>query len=398
MNRTFQRVLWALLLVLAACGQGDPPPAAPPGHDHGGGAADGAPEAEYYTCPMHPSVKSEAPGRCPICGMDLVPVVPDPTGSVMIDQTRRDAWGIRTVAAESRPLVRQVRLAGPVGWDLRRQRDVVVKATGTVSDLRVSVGTPVRAGDSLFWLRSPELFAAQSDFLGMPAESRASGGARLLSLGLTQRQVDGIAASGTPLVAVPILAPTAGVVTDLSVVNGSPLEGWTAPVRIADADRVWVEASSAESEAALVGAGAEAVVTVDALPGRTFQGIVTPIPSVDAAVQRFRVEIPNADGVLRPGLVAIAEVTIETPATVIVPADAVIYAGFRRIVFVDVGGGKLERREVTIAARDDDEVSLQSGVLVGDLVVRDGNFLVAADSRLRTPAAWAPAPPTLVAP
>jgi Cu(I)/Ag(I) efflux system membrane fusion protein len=100
------------------------------------------------------------------------------------------------------------------------------------------------------------------------------------------------------------------------------------------------------------------------------------------------VEIRNADGVLRPGLVAVAEVIVETPAAVVVPSDAVIYAGFRRVVFVDVGDGKLERREVTIAARDGEEISLQSGVAQGELVVRDGNFLVAADSRLRTPAAW----------
>lgn len=381
MTRTARLLVWVAWLAAASCGQGDVP--APAAHDHGGKA-----EVEYYTCPMHPSVKSDTPGRCPICGMDLVPVIPDPTGSVSIDQTRRDAWGIRTVAAESRPLLRQVRLAGPVGWDLRRQRDVVVKATGTVSDLRVSVGTPVRAGDPLFRLQSPELLVAQQDYLGVPAVGRASAAARLLSMGLTQGQVDGLAARGTPMAAVPILAPAAGIVTDVTVVNGSPLEGWTAPVRIADADRVWVEASSAESEAALVGEGAEAVITVDALPGRVFHGVVTPVPSLDAAVQRFRVEIRDADGVLRPGLVAIAEVTLETPATVVVPADSVIYAGFRRVVFVDVGDGKLERREVTIAARDDDEISLQSGVVAGELVVRDGNFLVAADSRLRTPAAW----------
>lgn len=386
MTRPSRFFVWVLWSAIAACGQGESPK--PAEHQHGANTNEAASAVEYYTCPMHPSVKSETPGRCPICGMDLVPVVPDATGSVSIDQTRRDAWGIRTVEAESRPLIREVRLAGPVGWDLRRQRDVVVKATGTVTDLRVSVGTPVRAGDSLFWLRSPELFAAQNDYLGIPPDGRASAAARLLSLGLTQGQIDGIAATGTALAAVPILAPAAGVVTDVTVVNGSPLEGWTAPVRIADADRVWVEASSAESEAALVGPGAEATVTVDALPGRTFHGVVTPTPSLDAAVQRFRVEIRNADGVLRPGLVAVAEVIVETPAAVVVPSDAVIYAGFRRVVFVDVGDGKLERREVTIAARDGEEISLQSGVAQGELVVRDGNFLVAADSRLRTPAAW----------
>jgi Cu(I)/Ag(I) efflux system membrane fusion protein len=387
MTRPSGFLAWNLWLAVASCGGSDAP--SPTHHTHGPTEA----AVEYYTCPMHPSVKSETPSRCPICGMDLVAVIPDASGSVTIDQTRRDAWGIRTVVAENRPLARQVRLAGPVGWDLRRQRDVVVKATGTVSDLRVSVGTPVRAGDSLFWLRSPELFAAQNDYLGVPPEGRTSAAARLISLGLTQGQVDGIAKTGTALAAVPILAPAAGVVTDVNVVNGSPLEGWTAPVRIADADRVWVEASSAEFAAALVGAGAEAVVTVDALPGRTFHGVVTPIPSLDAAVQRFRVEIPNADGVLRPGLVAVAEVKIQTAPTIVVPADAVIYAGFRRVVFVDVGDNKLERREVTIAARTGEEVGLQSGVLAGERVVRDGNFLVAADSRLRTPAAWTASEP-----
>lgn len=390
MTRLSRILALSASLALVACGQGDP--SAPPSHDHGTADHEEASEVEYYTCPMHPSVKSETPGRCPICGMDLVPVIPDASGSVSIDQTRRDAWGIRTVPAERRPLIRRVRLAGPVGWDLRRQHDVVVRAIGTVTDLRVSEGTTVRAGESLFSLRSPELLAAQQDFLGVPSDGRASAAARLVSLGLTQGQVDAVAVRGAPLAAIPILAPISGVVTDVSVVNGSALQGWAAPVRLADADRVWVEASSAESEAALIGAGAEGVVTIDALPGRSFHGVVMPIPAGDAAIQRFRVEIPDADGSLRPGLVAIVEVTLETPATVVVPADAVIYAGARRVVFVDVGGGKLERRDVTIAARDGEEISLQSGVSEGEMVVRDGNFLVAADSRLRTPGAWSAAP------
>lgn len=386
MSRRLWRCVAVAGWVLAvACG------ATPPNE---GSASPPSPRAEvdveHYTCPMHPTVRSPTPGRCPICGMDLVPVRPDASGSVVVDATRRASWGIRTVPAEGRPLVRHVRLAGPIGWDLRRQRDVVVRVPGVVSDLRVAIGTPVRAGDALFSLRSPELVAAQADFLGVPAEGRASAASRLLSLGLTQSQIDGIAAAGEPLAAVPILAPAAGLVTEVSVVHGSPVEAWTAPVRLADADRVWVEASSAEAEAALVGAGASAIVTVDALPGRFFEGAVTPIPSLDAAVQRFRVEIANAGGVLRPGLVAVAEVRLETPAAVVVPADAVIYAGSRRVVFVDVGGGRLERREVSVAARDDDEVSLQSGVAVGEQVVRDGNFLVAADSRLHSPAAWGP--------
>lgn len=370
----------ALLLLLAGCSRDPAAPAAPP--DAAPAAADAAPAAaDYYTCPMHPSIHEAAPGRCPLCGMDLVKVSGAAADAVAVDADQRSRFGIRTVAAEEKPLTRTVRFAGTVGWDLRRQRDVAVRTAGTVEGLRVTPGSPVRAGDALFSLRSPELAAAQTDLLAGPAPDSAR--ARLLALGLTAGQVEGILTHRTALVAVPVLAPVTGVVTALDVVEGSPVSPGTAVARIADAGAVWIEANLSGADAAGIGEGAPASVTVEG--GAPVAGVVHPLASGDA-VARVRVDVPEA-GTLRPGAVAVVEVPVTTAASVVVPVDAVVYAGTRRVIFVDEGA-RLVPREVELGARAGDEIVVVRGVSAGERVVAQGAFLVAADSRLHAPAAW----------
>lgn len=346
-------------------------------------AAAAQPDVAYWTCPMHPAVKAEAPGQCPICGMDLTPVsaAQVATGEVIVDAERRGIYGIRTVAAERRPMARVLRFAGPLDWDTRRQRDVVVRVEGVAEGVRVAPGARVRAGDVLFSVRSLEFIAAQQDLLAAPSPSTR---ARLTTLGLTDAQVVAIE-SGAPLPTLPVVAPVAGVITTLDVVEGSPVGPWTAPARVAGADTVWMEATLSEADAALLSAGAPATLTLPSHPGRTFEGVVQPIPGGGV-----RVRIDNAGGALRSGLVAIAESTIPLGEALTVPVDAVIHAGRRRVVFVDAGEGRLVPREVVVGQRVGEEIAILSGLEPGEIVVSDGNFLVAADSRLRAPAAWRP--------
>ena len=126
----------------------------------------GADDISHYTCPMHPSVHAAAPGRCPICGMDLVPVKRSEakSGVVRVDEARLQQIGVRFATVERAPFVRTLRTTGTVAWDETRLVDVSLKVRGWVRNLRASaLGAPVRAGDVLFELYSPELFAAQQE-------------------------------------------------------------------------------------------------------------------------------------------------------------------------------------------------------------------------------------------
>ena len=345
-----------------------------------------APVAERWTCPMHPSVQAPAFGRCPLCGMDLVRMEVDASpGAVRVQAEQAERFGIRTAVAADRALTRTVRFAGPVGWDLRRQRDVSVRASGTVEGLRVAVGSPVRAGDALFSLRSPELVAAQAELLAAQGPARDAARARLGALGLTAPQIEGVLARGAPLDPVPVLAPSAGEVSVLDVVEGSPAAPGVALVRLADAGAVWVEATLSAPEAALLRDGAAAAVRVDGLP-EALAGTVHPLASGDAT-SRVRVQVRDAAGRLRPGALAVVEVPVALPVAVVVPADAVVYAGTRKVVFV-VTEDRYLPREVHLLARVGDEVALADGLAAGEVVAASGAFLVAADSRLRAPAAW----------
>ncbi len=350
-------------------------------------AAERAAAASVHTCPMHPTVRNDKPGSCPICGMDLVPVSAEAAGTVTVTPEAARRYGIRTAEVVRRPLQETLRFAGTVDWDLRRLRDVSVRASGWVTDLRVVEGSRVRAGAPLFALRSPELAAEQSDFLASVGPARAAAERRLEALGLTAAQVSALAERGRPLEAVPVLAPTAGVVVSVDVVEGSPLAPYGVAARLADAGAVWVEATVSASLAARLPAGAPARVVDEAAPGRVFAGSVHPVVG-NESTSRVRVALDDTGGELRAGAVVIVTVAPEGAPALVVPADAVVYAGARRIVFVAGADGRFEPREVEVGARTGEEVALVSGVVEGERVAAAGAFLVAADSRIQAPAAW----------
>lgn len=337
-----------------------------------------------YTCPMHPSVHQAQPGRCPLCGMDLVKVNGTATGAVSVGAEARAHFGVRTVEATRKSLQRTLRFAGTVGWDLRRQRDVAVRANGTVVGMRVSVGSAVRAGDALFSLESPELAAAQADLLASPPAGHPSARARLLALGLTEGQVREMEARGAAMARVPVLAPTTGVITALDVVEGSPASPGVALARIADAGAVWIEANLSGEEVAWISDGMAATASVE---GVVFAGTLHALASAEA-VARVRVDVAGSGGRLRPGAVAVVEAAVPLAAGVVVPADAVVYAGTRRIVFVEDEQGQFAPREVVVGARVGDEVVVGEGLMEGEVVVAAGAFLVAAESRIHSPGAW----------
>ena len=352
----------------------------------------GADEVAHYTCPMHPSVRQQTPGTCPICNMDLTPVTHEDlrTGDVLVDSVRRQRIGVRTTAVARRTLVRPIRAVGEVAWDESRVHDVTARVDGWVEDLRVTrAGDPVERNATLLRFYSPDLLATQRELLAAPPGGRLATAARerLRLWGMSSWAIRDMQRRQEPRQRIGIQSPITGVVIDKRVNEGAHVSAGALLYRIADPSRVWVLADVFEQDLPHVTVGQRVVVNVSGATGEPIGGVVDYIyPTVSAQTRtaRVRVQLDNPEGRLRPGMIANLSFDVDLGEHLAVPTDAVVYTGRRRLVFVDRGEGRLRPVEVTVGARTTDWISVESGLAEGDVVVSSGVFLLAAESRIRS--------------
>jgi multidrug efflux pump subunit AcrA (membrane-fusion protein) len=368
-------------------------------------------EIDHYTCSMHPSVKRQVPGKCPICGMDLIPVTKDQQeqGVVLIDDARRQLIGVRTGAVVEGPMRQSFRAVGQVAYDESKLTDVNLKVGGWITKLLVSqTGQRVVAGQPLFTLYSPELYNAEQDFLlankGASASVGGAGGGsgrvelfgraarqRLHLLGLGDAQIARIEKSGVPMENVTIASPASGFVIEKNVVEGASVEPGMRLFRVAALNKVWVEADVYEGDLGHVRVGQSAKVTLDYLPGRSYEAIVAYIyPYLDPKNRtgRVRVELANKDLDLRPGMYANVELAADAESHLQVPTAAVVYTGPRRLVFVDLGQGRFRPQEIRVGLQANGMYEVLDGLHPGDVVATSGVFLIAAEARISTAAKY----------
>ncbi len=351
-------------------------------------------DVAYYTCSMHPSVKSSTPGTCPICSMDLTPVTHGSlaTGEVVLDPVRRQAIGVTTTKVERRAMSVPIRAVGTVTYDQSALSDVTVRIEGWVEAVYVDEpGQRVLTGQPLFSIYSPELYAAQAELLQSQRGGWASEGLglaareRLRLWGLSESQVQAIAERGATRT-VDIPAPASGFVIEKDVVAGARVEPGDRLFRLAGLGKVWVEAEVYEADLPRVKAGQRATVKLShgelEMEGKVSR--VLPYLAGATRTGRVRVELQNEKLDLLPEMFAEVELHEDTGTRLVVPRDAVIYTGPRRLVFVDLGEGRLVPREVRLGLRGREEVEVLEGLAEGDTVVASGNFLVAAESRMRS--------------
>ena len=372
----------------------------------------GAPgEVDHYTCSMHPSVKQAGPGKCPICGMDLVSVTKEQQaeGVVLIDEGRRQLIGVRTSAVTEGPLRSSFHAVGHVAYDESAFTDVNLKVKGWITKLSVNeTGQRVTRGQTLFTMYSPELYNAEQDFLlasrgaplvGMPGDAGAPHMAsfahaarkRLNLLGLSNAQIDAVTAKGEPLENTAIASPASGFVIEKNVVEGAAVDAGMRLFRIAALDKVWVEADVYEADLAHVRVGQPVKVTLDYLPGRAYDAKVSyvyPYLETGARTGRVRIELANKGLALRPGMYASVELASDVGSRIQVPASAIVYTGPRRLVFVDLGAGRFRPQEVRVGIEADGMYEVLEGLKAGDQVATSGVFLIAAEARISTAAKY----------
>jgi len=321
---------------------------------------------------------------------------------VVLDPARSQTIGITTTAVRRRPLAPELRAVGRVVAAESGFADVTPKVSGFATRVDVAaVGEAVDRGDVLALIFSPELIAAQAEYVeALRSQARAASTSapdradalvdaartRLRRWDLAPQELERLDATLEVLEQIPVRAPISGYVVEKDVVQGGAFGAGERLFRLAPRSPVWIEADVYESGLADARIGAPARISLAHAPGAPIEARVAFVqPVVDATTRttRLRLEVENRDGRLRPN--AYVDVVLAAPAgeALVVPESAVLETGTRSFAFRALGGGRFRPQAIVVGRRSGDEVEVLSGLAEGDEIVRSGTFLVAAESRLR---------------
>src|SRR5262249_6932596 len=260
------------------------------------------------------------------------------------------------------------------------------------------VGKPVRRGQPLFALYSPDLLAAQNDYAlavstraqlgnGPAGDDLVSAARRRLELwDVPRSEIARLDQGGAPLRDLILYSPISGVVTAKTIVQGSKIAAGDTPFEITDLSQVWVLADAHESDLPRVRIGTPVTLALDAIPNHTFSGKVSfiePILDPRTRTAKVRLAFANPRGELRPEMFGEAVFHARPHQGLRVPADSIIDSGDRKVVFVATGEGHFQPREVKTGDAAGDLVEVLNGVQAGEQVVVRASFLVDSESRLK---------------
>src|SRR5438876_395548 len=409
------------------------------------GASGKPSNVDYYTCTMHPSVKSQDPnGKCPICSMDLVPVLKKSGGETkpaaspqrqetksgemqgmsgmqgmqgmkgggetkgaqtsefVVPVERQQQIGVTYATVERKPLRHTIRAVGMIVPDRSRNWQFVSRVDGYVQKLNVtSAGEIVEKDAPLLSIYSPDLLTSEREFVGLlrmrdeaktkdaretPQRLIESAKRRLQLWNVMPEQVAELERTRKASDTLTLLSPFRGVVQSVPVEQGKSVKMGDMLVEVADLSLVWMWAEFYENELSMLQAGQKIVVTAKSYPGQNFDGTISLIdPFLDETKRtaNVRIDIPNPDFKLRPGMYVNAELAMNMGEALTVPVNAIMPTGERNVVFVDKGEGKLEPRIVQLGTKYGDIYEVQGGLQEGERVVASANFLIDAESKVQ---------------
>jgi len=351
-----------------------------------------------YHDPMVPGKNFDAPAKSPFMDMMLVPryagAAGADTGTVTVSPRIQQNLGMRTAPVIRGTLATEVVATGAVAWNEREQVQVASRALGYVERLHVrAVLDRVAAGAPLVDLHVPAWVAAQEDFLALArmtgpdlASLRDAARARLRQAGMSEAQIARFEQDGAIQSRITLVAPVAGVVTDLRVREGATVMSGMPLLQLQGTATVWAEGQVPEAQAASLLAGTRVSATSPALPGQTFNGRVQSLlPEIDPATRtrRARLELANTNGLLVPGMTV--QMRFERPMrrdTLLAPADAVIQTGRRSVVLVAEDEGRFRPVDVRTGQESGGQVEILQGLAAGQRVVLSGQFLIDSEASL----------------
>lgn len=361
-------------------------------------------EKTIWTCSMHPHIRKDAPGKCPICGMDLIPLnqagsdsgSSDPMALHLSPEAAQLANVMTSTVSRQKP-VKELRLYGKIQSDERSLQSQTAHIPGRIERLMVNfTGDLVKRGQTLAEIYSPELITAQQELLEaakmkstQPAIYEASR-ERLLQWKISEQQVNAIEESGKIRSTFPIIATSSGIVTARRVNSGDHVSQGTVLYDIADLSNVWAMFDAYESDLPFLNQGDKINFTVQALPGTVFNGkidFIDPVIDPVTRVAKVRLEIKNSNGKLKPEMfitgILQADLT-QYNNNMVIPRSAVLWTGKRSIVYVKVSQTEpvFKMREIEIGPALGNSYIVIEGLKEGEEIVTSGAFNVDAASQL----------------
>ncbi len=365
----------------------------------------------YWRAPMDPNYVSDRPGKSPM-GMDLVPVYADASepaagSTVRIDPVTVQNMGIRTATVTRGPLVKEIRTVGRVAYDEQTVTFITPKFDGWIEKLYVDeTGARIEKGQPLFDVYSPKLYAAQEEYLAalrgvqrlsdstMPqAREEAqrlvdAAEVQLRYFDIADVQIDEMRRSGESRKTLTIHTPAGGVVTEKMALDGMYVQPGMRLYTVADLSRVWVLVDVYEYQLPWLRVGQQASMTLPYIPGRAFEGRVVyiyPYLEQRTRVVKVRLEFDNPDLDLKPDMFAnvVLQADLDREA-LLVPREAYIDSGLRKVAFVVRGQGRYQPRDIQVGVEaENGMVEVRYGLDAGESVVSSGQFMLDAESKLK---------------
>ena len=372
------------------------------------------PKILYWVDPMHPSYKSDKPGIAPDCGMQLTPVYAEEEepstnslpGTVKLSGRKQQLINLKIFEVSDQHVMKNIRTVGTLQYDETKIAKIHSKIEGWIEKVYVnSNGSLVKKGQPLFSIYSPELVATQQEYLlAVKAERslkesefidvssgasalRESAYRRLKLWDVSDQQIKKLEETGKTMTSITFYSPTSGYVLTKNVFDKMRIDYQTEAYSIADLSTIWLMADIYEYEAQRVHVGQKATMTLPYNANRLYEGTVTYLyPDLNNMTRtlKARIEFRNSDLSLKPGMYANVELDTGHGSGLVIPADAVLDSGDRKIVFVQTGEGEFEPRTVELGEYLQDQVVVTKGLSAGEKIVASGNFLIDSESQLKS--------------
>jgi membrane fusion protein, copper/silver efflux system len=359
-------------------------------------------KASIWTCSMHPQIRMSAPGKCPICGMDLIPLNQGidevDSGAIQLTKEAAELANVQTSVVMHRKPVKEVRLYGKVQADERSIQSQVAHFAGRIEKLMVNfTGEGVRKGQIMALIYSPGLITAQQELVEavktkqQQPEIYEAAKEKLNQWKLTGKQIADIESSGNVQNDFEIVSNSTGIVTARRVNSGDYINQGSVLFEVADLSNVWIIFDAYESDMPFLKINDRISFTVQALPGINFSGkiiFIDPVLDPVTRVSKVRVEINNTSGKLKPEMFATGIVytsLTEYSDKLIIPRSAVLWTGKRSIVYVKQPRTDefiFKIREIELGPMLGDSYVIMKGLNEGEEVVTQGAFSVDAAAQL----------------